>query len=87
MLIAAMLHLQLRSCVQLWSLHSEKDFDKLERVHRKADRMGMGLKSFPWENEPKGLGIFNPEKKTRHVMIAAFKCLKGVQWLEHQPWN
>ena len=56
----------------------QKDFDKLERVHRRVTRMEEGLESMTYGERLRELGMCSLEQRcARGNMIAVFNYVKG----------
>lgn len=73
-LCLALVRAPLQCCGQSWSPELSKDIGLLERVQRKATKLGKGVKHNSYEEQMRGLSL---EKSGLGGTLLLYKYLKG----------
>ena len=83
-LYKSMVRPHLEYCTVIWSPHNVKDKHLLERVQHRFIRMFPELKTLPYDERLKKLGLWSlEERRNRADLLEVFKMVKGfsaVSW-------
>ena len=77
----------LEYCSPAWSLSSQANIDRLERVQQRALGIVSGLRSNTYEGKLRELGMVSLEhRRTQSDMIQVYKIVYGIDNLDHSKW-
>lgn len=79
-LYKSLVHPHLECCIQAWSPYLRKDIDTLEKVQRRATKLGPALRDFPYEQRIQTLGLTTLKARgIRGDMLETYKLLHGFE--------